>query len=100
MHTEAIEYEADGARRFGYLAVDRARSGKRPGILIAHEASGVSDIVKQRARLLAELGYVAFALDYVGGGEVVDMQRAMALLKIYNEAPDRIRAITRTSLDV
>ena len=100
MHTESIDYEADGARRVGYLAVDRARSGKRPGILIAHEASGVSEIVKQRARLLAELGYVAFALDYVGNGEVVEMQRAMGVVKMYNEAPDRIRALTRASLDV
>jgi dienelactone hydrolase len=101
MDTESIEYQADGARRVGYLAVDRARSGKRPGVLIAHEASGVSDIVKQRARRLAGMGYVAFALDYVGDGVVLqDRNESGALVARLAEAPDRIRAIARESLEV
>src|SRR5438270_9914477 len=99
MHTESLEYEADGARRVGFLAVDRARAGKRPGVLIAHEASGVSEVVKQRARRLAELGDVAFALDYVGDGTVLeDMSAAAALAAKYRDAPpERIRALGRIS---
>ena len=101
MHTESIEYHADDARRVGFLAVDRARAGTRPGVLIAHEASGISDIVKERARLLAELGYVAFALDYVGDGRLItNMEESIAGLTRYREAPERIRAIGRASLDV
>ena len=101
MHTESIEYQADGARRVGYLAVDPARGGSRPGVLIAHEASGVSDVVKDRAHQLAELGYVAFALDYVGDGAVLtELEKSVALLAKYREAPERIRAIGRASLDV
>jgi dienelactone hydrolase len=100
MHTESIEYQADGARRVGYLAVDRARTGKRPGVLIAHEGNGLSEVVKQRARRLAELGYVAFALDYIGDGAVVDMAEARARLARYSEAPDGIRAIGHVSLDL
>lgn len=49
----------------GYLADGSA--GKRvPGVLVAHEALGVNDHVKARAQALAELGYVAFALDLYG----------------------------------
>jgi dienelactone hydrolase len=101
MHTESIEYHADDARRVGYLAVDRQRPGKRPGVLIAHEASGVSEIVKKRTRRLAALGYVAFALDYVGDGVVLqNMNDSRAVVTKFMEAPDRIRAIGRASLDV
>jgi dienelactone hydrolase len=100
MHTESIAYEADGARRIGFLAVDRARAGRRPGVLIAHEASGVSEVVKERARRLASLGYVAFALDYVGDGKVLGMEESMAMLAGYRAAPERIRAIGRASLDI
>jgi dienelactone hydrolase len=101
MHTESIAYDADGARRIGYLAVDRARPGKRPGVLIGPEASGISDVVKQRAHRLADMGYVAFALDYVGDGAVLtDMAASRALVALYLDAPERIRAIGRASLDV
>ena len=101
MHTESIEYQADGARRVGYLAVDRARSGKRPGILIAPEANGLHEVAKQRAQRLAELGYVAFVVDHVGDGVVLDsMEKSMALIAIYREAPEKIRALCRASLDV
>jgi dienelactone hydrolase len=101
VHTESIEYRGDGARRVGYLAVDRTRAEKRPAVLIAHEASGVSEVVKQRARRLAEMGYVAFALDYVGDGVVLqDRQEATALAAAFMGAPERIRAIGHASLDV
>ena len=101
MHTESIEYHADGARRVGYLAVDRDRAGKRPGVLIGPEASGISEIVKDRAHQLAELGYAAFAFDFVGDGKLLgDMQQSMALVKMYADDPLRIRAIGRASLDV
>jgi dienelactone hydrolase len=101
MHTESIEYTADGARRVGYLAVDRARAGRRPGVLIAHEGPGLSEVVKARARQLAELGYVAFALDYIGDGAVIeDMAQVMPRLRAYAEAPARIREIGRISLEL
>ncbi|HTJ42369.1 MAG TPA: dienelactone hydrolase family protein [Kofleriaceae bacterium] len=101
MHTESIEYQADGARRVGYLAVDRERAGARPGVLIAPEASGVSDVNKERARLLASLGYVAFVMDYVGDGVVLDsLEKSVANLTKYREDPMKIRAIGHASLEV
>jgi dienelactone hydrolase len=101
MHTEDIEYQAASARRVGYLAVDRARAGKRPGVLIAHEASGLTETVRERARTLAELGYVAFALDYVGDGTVLtDRAASMALVQRLSNAPDEVRALGAAGLEV
>ena len=68
MHIEDIEYSSNGRRLVGQLAVDDSRSGRRPAILVCHEGNGLGDHPKDRARRLAELGYVAFALDYYGDG--------------------------------
>jgi len=64
--TEAIEYKDGDTLLKGYLAYDDAIEGKRPGILVVHEWWGLNDYAKKRAEMLAELGYVAFALDMYG----------------------------------
>jgi len=65
MSLQAIEYESDGTRLRGYLA-DGSGGRAAPAILVAHEAPGVGDHVRARAQRLANLGYVAFALDLYG----------------------------------
>ncbi|MFZ9628278.1 MAG: dienelactone hydrolase family protein [Ilumatobacteraceae bacterium] len=68
MHSEDIEYFIDGARFVGHLAVPDG-DDLRPAVLVCHEAPGLTDHAKGRARRIAdELGYVAFALDYWGDG--------------------------------
>lgn len=68
IHTEEVTYKAGEATLKGYLAVDRGRSGKRPGVLVVHEWWGLNDYIRRRARMLAELGYVALAADIYGEG--------------------------------
>ena len=67
--TKEINYTADGLNLKGYLAYDDALKQKRPGILVVHEWWGQNDYVRKRARMLAELGYVALALDMYGEGK-------------------------------
>jgi len=67
LHIEDIEYVHDGVRMVGQLAVDDSRAGTRPAVLVSHDAMGISDHPKRTARRLAELGYVALAIDYHGG---------------------------------
>jgi len=67
--TEELSYSAGGANCTGYLAYDKNRAGERPGVLIVHEWWGHNDYVRERARMLAELGYTAFALDMYGDGK-------------------------------
>ena len=40
-------------------------------MLIAHEAPGLLEHSKRVALKLADIGYVAFALDYLGNGRVL-----------------------------
>jgi len=69
--TRTIEYKLGETVLEGYLAYDSANISKitlRPGILIIHEWTGINDHIRQRAEMLAKLGYVAFAADIYGKG--------------------------------
>lgn len=68
IRTETVRYEAAGTPLEGFLAVDAAREGKRPAVIVVHEWWGLNDYVKRRARMLAERGYLAFAVDMYGEG--------------------------------
>lgn len=70
VQSKAVHYEDDGTALTGYLYWDDASDAKRPGILVIHEWWGLNDYAKKRARMLAELGYVAFAADMYGGDRV------------------------------
>ena len=94
-----IEYEADGLLMVGALGIPD-EPGPRPGVLIAHEANGLDDFQKGRARQLADLGYVAFALDYHGGGTPPEFTAAQARTGELWEDHDRMRALGRAGLDV
>ncbi|MDA8100303.1 MAG: dienelactone hydrolase family protein [Nitrospiraceae bacterium] len=67
-----VEYTAGGVTLKGYLAWDDSMAGKRPGVLVVHEWWGQNDYVRKRARMLAELGYTALALDMYGAGRLAD----------------------------
>ena len=64
-----VEYREGTDSFVGYAACDEAVSGPRPGVLIAHAWSGRSDFEDRKAELLAELGYVALAIDVYGRGK-------------------------------
>ncbi|HEX5262480.1 MAG TPA: dienelactone hydrolase family protein [Phenylobacterium sp.] len=101
MKTEDIEYHADGARLVGYLAVDDARTGKRPGVLVAPEGGGLVDLTKEIARRLAKAGYAAFAMDYYGDGKpLTDRDQVMPRIQAFMAEPSTIRARAAEALAV
>jgi dienelactone hydrolase len=67
--TQELAYEVDGTKLKGFLAWPASAVEKRPGVLVAHEWWGLGDYARDRARKLAELGYVALALDMYGDGK-------------------------------
>lgn len=69
--TREVQYDFNGASFSGFVAYP---TGARavPGVLVVHEWWGHNDYVRQRAQMLAELGYSAFALDMYGDGKVAD----------------------------
>lgn len=79
MTLQAITYEAGGRSFTGYLA-DGSGGRRVPGILVAHEGGGLTDHVKARALMLADLGYVAFAMDLFGETDL-SLERAKAIVQ-------------------
>ena len=64
-----VDYLSGETPLKGYLAFDDSVQGKRPGVLVVHEWWGLNDYARRRARMLAELGYRALAVDMYGGGK-------------------------------
>jgi dienelactone hydrolase len=103
--TQTIEYKQGGVTLKGYLAYDPqsrafAAGAKRPGVLVAPEWWGLNDYAKRRARELAGLGYVAFALDPFGDGATATTpQKAMSLVSPLRSDRNLMRARARAALE-
>jgi len=71
IQTKTIEYKAGDTTLVGFLAWDDAVTSKAPapGILVCPEWWGNNEYAHSRAKQLAELGYVALAIDMYGKGE-------------------------------
>ena len=69
---EEVEYQGGGVTMKGYIAYDDAIKGKRPGVLVVHEWWGQNEYARERARMLADMGYTALAIDMYGDGKTAD----------------------------
>ena len=69
---ENVTYTNNGVTMDGYVVYDANKQGKRPAVLVVPEWWGLVDYPKMRARKLAELGYIAMAIDMYGNGKVAD----------------------------
>jgi len=68
IQTKTVEYKQGDTTLEGFVAWDDAIPGARPGVLVVHQWMGLTDYEKQRAEMLAQLGYVAFCADIYGKG--------------------------------
>ena len=66
--SQPIPYSHDDVELEGYLAQPEGEA--KGAVLVVHEWWGLNDYAKKRADMLAELGYVAFAVDMYGKGMV------------------------------
>ena len=67
-----VTYATDSTTMNGYLVKDASYTAKRPGVLVIHEWWGHNDYTRERADMLAELGYTALAVDMYGDGKKAD----------------------------
>ena len=67
--TETVTYKEGQVEAQSFLAYYDSATGRRPGVLVVSEWWGLNDYPKMRARMLAQLGYVAMAVDVYGEGE-------------------------------
>lgn len=94
---ESVDYRSGDTVFKGFIAYDDSFEDERPGILVVHEWWGHNDYVRKRARMLAELGYVALAVDMYGAGKQADHpdeagKFAAAVMEDLPEAKDRFLA--------
>jgi len=64
-----VSYSAGGTVMKGYLVYNGDIEGQSPGLLVVHEWWGHNAYARKRARMLAELGYIALAVDMYGEGK-------------------------------
>ena len=95
-----IDYRHGDTVLEGYLVWDETAKGTRPGVLVVHEWYGLNDYAKSRADQLAELGYVAFAVDMYGKGvRAKNPEEAARLAGIYKNDRALMRKRVRAGLD-
>ncbi|PJD95088.1 MAG: hypothetical protein CK426_07200 [Legionella sp.] len=88
-------YHANNKTCHGFLAYEENTAYKKPAVLIAHDWSGRGPLVKEKARLLAQMGYVGFAIDLYGQGQIgISVEEKKALMTPFLED----RALLRNSL--
>jgi dienelactone hydrolase len=101
VHTETVTYKHGDTVLEGYFAYDDALPGKRPGVLVVHEWLGPNAYARKRAEMLAQLGYVAFALDMYGRGvRGTSPQDGPKLSAPYKQDRKLMRARASAGLDV
>jgi dienelactone hydrolase len=101
LHTERVQYKHGDTVLEGYLAYDDSTTDTRPGVLVVHEWTGLNPYAEKRAEMLAQMGYVAFALDMYGKGvRAKDQKEAASLASKYKNDRQLMRGRVNAGLDV
>ena len=80
METETLSYQLGSQSFLGFIAKPHG-SEKRPAVMVVHDWGGCGDFAKERARALADLGYVGFAIDMYGEGRTYEsVEEKMAMM--------------------
>jgi len=97
---EIVNYTADGVSLKGFVVYDETKTGKRPAILVVPEWWGLNDYTKSRARQLAEIGYIAMAVDIYGGGKTAaNPQEAQELATPFYKDPQLAKTRLEAALN-
>lgn len=93
---ENVKYNIDTLKMDSYVVFDENLKEKRPMILVIPEWWGLNDYAKRRADELAEMGYLAMAVDMYGNGRKADNPKdAGALASPFYQNP----AMTKSHFD-
>ena len=101
MHTQTLDCRDGKTVLEAYIAYDdEVKKEKRPLVLIAHSWSGRDDFVDGKARKLAKLGYIGFAIDVYGKGILgTNKKESSALMKPFIEDREMLRHRLLTILE-
>ncbi len=84
--TQRVSYHVNGTEYHGFLAYPAGELDPTPGVVIVHGLWGQTEHERRRAKMLAENGYVAFALDLYGNGvTTTNLEEAINLMDSVGE---------------
>ena len=96
-----IEYEHAGVTLEGLLACDSAEEGAKPAVMVVHAWGGRGQFECDKARALAELGYVGFAADLYGKGVLgAGVEENAALMQPFLDDRAMLQSRLTASLDI
>jgi dienelactone hydrolase len=97
--SEPLQYKQGDKTFEGVVYFDDADTTPRRGVLVCHEWWGLNDYAKARAQQLAQMGYVAMAVDMYGKGIVAkDMEEAGKLATALKDDRATLRARINAAL--
>lgn len=100
MHTSEWIYHHGEQKLQGFLAYEDKYAKSRPGVLVAHDWSGCNDFAREKATMLAEMGYVGLALDMYGDGKTGETtEEKMALLQPFKSDRRLLASRIRAAFD-
>lgn len=70
MHAARYIYSHEQQEFHAYLAYDDTHHQPRPAVLLVHDWGGCGEFVAEKSRLLAQMGYLGFAVDMFGEGRI------------------------------
>lgn len=89
---EAVTYTSGNNTFNGYVAYDSASNARRPVVLVVHEWWGLTDYPRMRAKQLAQMGYLAMAVDMYGGGKTAaNPEEAQAAATVLYQDPQEAK---------
>lgn len=90
---EAVTYTSGNTTLNGFIAYDSSNSAKKPIVLVVHEWWGLTDYPRMRAQQLAQLGYLAMAVDMYGAGKIAaNPQEAQQMATPFYQNPQEAKA--------
>lgn len=63
-------YSHNEQELYGYVAQEESSKEKRPVVLVVHDWTGRNDFACHKAQIIAEMGYIGFAIDVFGQGQL------------------------------
>lgn len=82
--SEELRYQVSGKEFIGKVFRPEGQ-GPFPGVMVAHDWSGINHFALESAKKIADSGYIAFAIDLYGDGKCFDTveekSAAMSVLK-------------------
>ncbi|MFT4059051.1 MAG: dienelactone hydrolase family protein [Legionella sp.] len=100
MHTSNHIYQQGDHELHGFLTYNTSTKEPRPAVIVTHDWSGRGEFACQKATMLAEMGYIGFALDMYGKAHTaITTEEKSALIQPFFADQAMLRARVTAAFD-